>query len=79
MYDRINPPDYPVNNDELNNCDRCNSRVHESDAHIVWISAYEEKQWCPYCYQNHSATHPLFKDEQWAIGSIDNENNLIIK
>lgn len=78
MYDRINPPDYPVNNDELNNCDRCNSFVHESDAHIVWISAYEEKQWCPYCYQNHTATHPLL-NEQWAIGSIDNENNLIIK
>lgn len=78
MLDRINPPDYPVDANEINNCDRCNSIVHESDARIVWVSAYEEKQWCPYCYENQTGTHPLL-NEQWAIGSIDNENNLIIK
>ena len=78
MLDRINPPDYPVDANELNNCDRCNSIVHESDARLVWISGYEEKQWCPYCYENHTAIHPILK-EQWAIGAIDNENNLIIK
>jgi hypothetical protein len=78
MLDRINPPDYPVDANEINNCDRCNAIVHESDARIVWVSAYEEKQWCPYCYENYTAIHPIL-NEQWAIGAIDNENNLIIK
>lgn len=76
MYDRINPPDTPI---EWCKCQNCGSKVVEYELQQVWLSIEDSEDWCKTCTDNHAKIHPILHPESWAIGSTDNENNLTIK
>lgn len=78
MYDRINPPE-STNFDHLKECEKCFSKVSESELKEVWISIELSESWCNNCKNTHTKKHPILTDEYWAIGATDNENNLTIQ
>jgi secreted trypsin-like serine protease len=52
---------------------------YESELYVVYTSIEDYQEWCDKCIDNHAKHHPIMKDEFWAIGSTDTENNLTIK
>lgn len=60
-------------------CEKCGTLIHNEYGKGVWTSIHDMEHWCDNCEKTHSVKHPILKDESWAIGSTDNENNLTIK
>ncbi len=77
MYDNINPPTFHVLPAER--CEKCSEMHYERELYVVYTSIEDYEEWCDRCIDNHAKEHPIMKDEFWAIGSTDTENNLTIK
>jgi secreted trypsin-like serine protease len=76
MYDNINPPTSIFDGER---CEKCSEMHYETELYVVYTSIEDYEEWCDKCIDNHSKHHPIMKDELWAIGSTDTENNLTIK
>jgi hypothetical protein len=76
MYDNINPPTSIFDGER---CEKCNELKYEDELYAVWISIEDTESWCLNCINECAKEHPIIKDELWAIGSTDTENNLTIK
>jgi hypothetical protein len=79
MYDSINPTDFTSSIFDGERCQKCDELHYEESLVAVWTSIENYQSWCEVCARNHATEHPIIKNELWAIGSTDTENNLTIK
>jgi hypothetical protein len=79
MHDRINPFEDFTGFHHQDYCEKCDALYYEESLVAVWISIHDYQSWCEVCARNHATEHPIIKNELWAIGSTDTENNLTIK
>jgi hypothetical protein len=79
MYDSINPTDLTSSIFDGERCQKCDELHYEESLVAVWTSIHDYQSWCEVCARNNATEHPIIKNELWAIGSTDTENNLTIK